>query len=87
MKYFVVALIVLLAVVHQDFWWWDDRTVVFGFIPIGLAWHMGISLMAGLTGWLAVSFCWPRELDELQQTTVDAGEPEGVRGPADGEGR
>ena len=65
MRVFVVALIVLLAVLHQDFWWWDDKTIVFNFMPIGLAWHMGISIAAGIVGWLAVSFCWPRELDAI----------------------
>ena len=31
--------IVLLFVLHQDFWLWEDTTLVFGFIPIGLAYH------------------------------------------------
>lgn len=64
MKYVVMALVVLLAVLHQDLWWWDSREVVFGFLPIGLAWHAGISLAAGLVGLLAVTTCWPKELEK-----------------------
>ena len=59
-----MALTFLLVILHQDFWWWDDRTTVFGFLPIGLAWHVGISIAAGLVGLLAVTFCWPETLDE-----------------------
>lgn len=78
MKALVVSLIVLLAVLHHDVWWWDDRTVLFGFLPVGLAWHMGISIAAGVVGWLAVKFCWPRELEAMDRGDVrgpnDAGE-------------
>ena len=63
MKQLLIVLILLLAILHQDFWWWDDRTVVFGFMPVGLAWHMGISIAAGLVGLLAVQFCWPKKFD------------------------
>ena len=63
-KFLVVALILLLAILHQDFWWWDSKELVFGFMPIGLAWHTGLSLAAGIVGWIAVLFCWPKTLDE-----------------------
>ncbi len=62
----IAAIIVTLIVLHQDFWWWDDHhPLVFGFIPIGLAWHAGISLAAVLTAFLAVKFCWPAEVEEI----------------------
>ena len=65
MKRLVIALVILLIILHQDFWWWDRvDPLVFGFIPIGLAWHVGISLAAALVSWLAVRYCWPRELEE-----------------------
>ncbi len=42
MKRVTIGLLVLLAVLHQDFWWWDDgHTLVFGFMPVGLAYHAG----------------------------------------------
>ena len=70
MKALVIFLIIALCVLHHDFWWWDDNTLVFGFMPIGLAWHAGISIAASAVWFLAVKFCWPRELDE-----EGAGEP------------
>ncbi|MAE75936.1 MAG: hypothetical protein CMJ85_03585 [Planctomycetes bacterium] len=47
-------------------WWWGEaEPLVFGFIPIGLAWHVLISLAAGAVWWLASRFCWPADLDQL----------------------
>ncbi len=64
MKWIAIAGIVLLMVMHQDFWWWDDNSLVFGFVPVGLAYHAMISLLAGGTWALIVFFAWPRELEE-----------------------
>ncbi|MCO6437777.1 MAG: DUF3311 domain-containing protein [Phycisphaerae bacterium] len=67
MKNFVYALVILLIVLHQDFWFWDDsETLVLGFIPIGLAYHMGISIAAACTWALANHFCWPKDVDEIE---------------------
>ena len=64
MKKLVYGMIVLLAIVHQDFWWWDDsETLVFDFIPIGLAYHAGVSLSAVALWALAVKYCWPEAVD------------------------
>ena len=64
MKLFTIALIALLFMVHQDFWWWDDSTVVHGFLPVGLASQMVITLGAGIGWWLATEYCWPKQLDD-----------------------
>lgn len=61
----VWGLVVLLIIVHQDIWFWDDRSLLFGFLPIGLAYHAGISLTAAFTWYLATIFCWPEELEEV----------------------
>lgn len=64
MKRLIVALIVLLAVVHQDFWWrYDHRTLVFGFLPVSLAYHIGISIASSVLWGLACAYCWPRDVD------------------------
>ncbi len=52
-----------LFVLHQDFWWWSDRTLVLGFLPIGLAYHAAFSLAAGLVWALANKHAWPEELE------------------------
>jgi hypothetical protein len=63
-KRLVIALLVLLAILHQDFWLWDRiDPLVFGFIPVGLAYHIGVSLAAGVLWALAVHYCWPADVD------------------------
>ncbi len=78
MRRVVYGLIILLAILHQDFWWWDDsETLVLGVLPIGLAYHAVVSLLASLLWAMAVMFCWPPGLDD-----VEAGA--GGSAPADG---
>ena len=71
----VIALLILLAVLHQDFWYWDRiEPLVFGFIPIGLAYHIGVSMAAGILWAMAVHYCWPKDVDVPDEsfTTADA---------------
>ncbi|QDU88109.1 hypothetical protein Pla175_14800 [Pirellulimonas nuda] len=63
MQAVVWFLVATLIVLHQDVWFWDSTTMVFGIVPIGLLWHMGISLAAGITWWLATQYCWPADLE------------------------
>lgn len=74
----VYGLIILLAILHQDFWWWDDSaTLVFGFVPVGLAWHVAVSIMAAGLWAAAVVFCWPQDVD-VQEAEVIAGDREEI---------
>ena len=63
LRRWIAGAVVLLAVLHPDCWWWDDGTLVFGFMPIGLAYHVGYSLAAGLTWWIVVKFAWPDHIE------------------------
>jgi hypothetical protein len=76
MRYVTIVFLVLLAVVHQDYWWWDSRQTLFGFLPIGLAWHVAISILAGFGWYLATRYCWPEDLrsseEELGELHVPA---------------
>lgn len=63
MKAVVWGLVALLMIIHQDLWFWDDPTLVFGFLPIGLAYHLALSLAAAFTWYLATVYCWPEELE------------------------
>ena len=75
MKYFVYFLLVLLIVLHQDFWWWHTHEpLVFGFIPIGLAWHAGISVAAAIVGGLGILYCWPAGVDDDDDAETNAPE-------------
>ena len=69
MKFVVYGLICLLAIVHQDYWLWDRiDPLILGFIPIGLAYQAGVSVVAAILWALAVKFCWPTDVDELDET-------------------
>ncbi len=78
MKLLVYALIVLLAIVHQDYWWWDRiDPLVLGFVPIGLAYHAGVSIVAAILWAMAVKHCWPADadaVDALPQSDVNGGD-------------
>jgi len=58
-KRVIVVLAILLAILHQDFWFWTDRTLVFGFMPIGLAYHALFSILTSALWALAVVYAWP----------------------------
>lgn len=57
----ITVLVVVLLIVHQDNWFWNDARLVFGFMPIGMFWHVCISLAATLTWALASRIAWPIE--------------------------
>jgi hypothetical protein len=61
----VLAFVLLLL--HQDFWWWDDSTLVFGFMPTGLAYHALYSILAASLWALAIKFAWPHHLEALAE--------------------
>jgi hypothetical protein len=83
MKKLVYGLIILLLILHQDFWWWDNsETLVFGFIPIGLAYQAGVSLAAAVLWALAVKYCWPSETDTIEEGSEAAGPASGGEGRA-----
>ncbi len=60
-KCIIWTLVALLIILHQDIWFWHDPTLLFGFLPVTLAYHMGISLAAGIVWFLAVKMIWPLE--------------------------
>ena len=65
MKLLVWVLLIGLVVAHQDVWFWDDAGLAFGFLPVTLLYHAGISLGATLVWLLAATFAWP--VDESEE--------------------
>lgn len=59
-----VIVFVVLAVLHQDNWNWGNANLVFGFIPVGLAYHAGYSLVAATFWAIVIRLGWPTELEE-----------------------
>ena len=59
---FIVA---ALYALHQDVWFWREaRPLVFGFLPIGLFYHVAYVIGLSLLFWLLVTYLWPSHLDE-----------------------
>jgi hypothetical protein len=59
------AAILLLYAAHQDVWFWRAaRPLVFGFLPIGLAYHALYCLLAAGLMWTLVRFAWPDHLEK-----------------------
>ncbi len=64
-KIILLGLLVLAVyVLHQDFWNWRRAyPLVFGFLPIGLAYHAAYSVLAALMMGILVRAAWPRHLE------------------------
>jgi hypothetical protein len=62
MKKVVLILAILLGILHQDFWNWNNANLVFGFMPVGLAYHACYSLAAAALWAFAIKFAWPNEI-------------------------
>lgn len=61
----LAILVVLLYALHQDTWFWHTaRPVVFGVLPIGLAYHVMYSIVVGGVMWLLVRYAWPAHLGD-----------------------
>jgi hypothetical protein len=63
-RLFLILAIAGLYAAHQDVWFWRTaRPLVFGFLPIGLAYHAAYCLAAALLMWLLTSVAWPAHLE------------------------
>jgi hypothetical protein len=57
--------VVVVYALHQDVWLWRAaRPLVFGFLPVGLAYHAAYSILATALMWLLVTHAWPHHLEE-----------------------
>ena len=63
-RFLLVVAVIALYVLHQDFWYWRSKTLVFGFVPIGLFYQALFSVAASLLMWLLVKFAWPSHLEQ-----------------------
>lgn len=71
----VLLAVVLLGLLHQDFWLWSDASLVLGFIPSGLAYHVAFSIVTAGLWVVVVRTAWPSE------NRADDG-PSDAQGPA-----
>ena len=66
MNWLLPLLLFVVILLHQDFWLWTNKSLVFGFLPIGLAYHVGYSVLASLAMWALVHFAWPKHLEDFE---------------------
>lgn len=58
-------LIALVYAAHQDFWnWHTAEPMVFGFLPIGLAYHAAYAIACAVLMAILVKTAWPKHLDK-----------------------
>jgi hypothetical protein len=63
----LTLLVIAVYVLLQDFWNWKQaEPLVFGFLPIGLAYHAGYSVLAAILMAVLVKFAWPKHLENIQ---------------------
>ena len=57
--------IAALYALHQDVWFWRDaRPLVFGFLPVGLAWHAAYCVAVSLLMVWLTRTAWPAHLED-----------------------
>jgi hypothetical protein len=74
----VTVLVLVVYLLHQDFWNWKKLDpLIFGFLPIGLAYHAGYSILAAILMAGLVWIAWPRHLEEptSEETRPSAEQP------------
>jgi Protein of unknown function (DUF3311) len=65
-KLLLFLLIAGVYVLHQDFWNWKSTDLIFGFVPIGMAYHAGYSVLAAIMMAILVKFAWPEHLEQSE---------------------
>ena len=63
----IAVLVGVVYLLHQDFWnWKKTEPLIFGFLPVGLAYHAGYSILAAILMALLVRIAWPAHLEDVQ---------------------
>ena len=75
-SFLLTLLVVAVYVLHQDTWNWKKvEPLVFGFLPIGLAYQAAYSILASITMAILVRFAWPRHLEQAEPEHGDSSQP------------
>ncbi|HKX29875.1 MAG TPA: hypothetical protein VJ302_19445 [Blastocatellia bacterium] len=61
----LIGLVITIYILHQDFWFWRvARPFVFGFLPVGLFYHICYTLAVAAVMWVLVRHAWPSHLEQ-----------------------
>jgi hypothetical protein len=77
-KLLLFFLIAAVYVAHQDFWNWKaSGPMVFGFLPVGLAYQAGYSVLCAILMAVLVKLAWPKNLEteEAPPATINQEPP------------
>jgi hypothetical protein len=59
--------IAALYLLHQDIWFWRQaRPLMFGFLPVGLAYHGAYCVAVAGLMWGLTRFAWPSHLEDRE---------------------
>ncbi len=73
----LILLVLVVYVLHQDFWNWRQyKPLIFGFLPVGLAYHAAYSFLASVTMAVLVKFAWPKHLEGVTDHGAEGSEPD-----------
>lgn len=70
-KLLLTLLILAVFCLHQDFWNWQNGGLVFGLLPIGLAYQAAHAIVSACLMAVLVKFAWPAELDRFESALED----------------
>ena len=59
-------MIVAVYILHQDFWNWKNADLIFGFLPVGMAYHAAYSVLAAIMMAILVKCAWPEHLEKTE---------------------
>ena len=66
----VLAVAAVLYVLHQDIWFWrTPDPLVFGFLPVGMAYHAGYTALIAVVLAVLVRTHWPAHLEDHDSTS------------------
>ena len=77
MKWLLTIMVAAVYLLHQDYWNWHDKTLVFGILPIGLAYHAGFTVLCAIMMWMLVKFAWPSQIEDSVAHLPDSPTAEG----------
>jgi hypothetical protein len=67
----LVLAVVVMYLLHQDTWLWETaEPLVFGFLPVGLFYHVVYSVAVAALMWLFVRYAWPARLEREAETVA-----------------
>ena len=63
MRSLAYILLIVLFVLHQRAWLWESRTLVFGFLHEGMAYHALYSLVTAALWVFVIKVLWPSHIE------------------------